>query len=150
MKLNFTNHEQFYFDTEVKIVDYLKDKNKWKTIFPSFKNQKFDVPIYGWSTNNVIGIVDLKFNYNGNVYIVEIKNDIHFGGGNFWNSLKVLGYVEALKLNKFNNRYIPTICVEQCFINQDTLPIIHKLKLALITFSIDNTGINFSYDLGVK
>ena len=130
--------------TEVELIEYLQEKDKYELIFPSFKMVKFNVPINGFFSKDGIGMADIIMFYKQKNYVIEAKHN-HNDGRNtslFWDALKVLGYARALSLY-FNKKYYPMVMLHKKVVTNDILVLIGEMKLDYITFEEGRDGYIF-------
>jgi hypothetical protein len=139
------------FHCETEIIDYLKEERYWKKHFPRFELIGFNQPIYGPISKEKIGLVDIVFKRKATgrhgqshyKYFVEAKFDELNKSGDFWNSLKILGYVKADNLYHFNDNATPLVMLNKAILNYDYRVILYTLKIGWIAFTINNDNINF-------
>ena len=125
---------------EQTLIKYIK---KPKNTFP-YSVDGFDVPIKGFFSNKNIGNVDMVINRNRRKYFIEIKINKNFNIGDFWSSLKVLGYVAAEKIYHPYENVIPCILIRKELITNDIIAILGKLKIVYIT--VDLIGNNPKFE----
>lgn len=87
-----------------------------------------------------VGRIDLIFYYRGIKYGAEIKY-YPFGSSEFWDALKIIGYIELYKFQTDNNHIKPAIMLPSNKIRLE-----HQLvagKLGITLFLITGVGDNF-------
>lgn len=129
------------FNNERDIINYLEEK--WGKLFPNRHLVGFNVPIYGCLSNKRIGLADIVFTRGSKKYVVEVKFDKSNESGDFWDSLKVLGYVASLRLCNFAKDIIPLIMINKDILSYDKRAILSELGIGYITFTIINDSILF-------
>lgn len=136
------------FNNECDVINYLK--LNWDRIFPGKFLVGFDVPIYGCFSNNRIGLVDIMFTKGKRKFFVEAKFDKGNTSGDFWDSLKVLGYVQAYKLYHPNEEITPVIMINREILSYEKRAILSKLGVYFMAFTISDNYIQFSDNLAPK
>lgn len=139
--------------TETELVNYLKDNGK-KSFLLALKcsaktDVKFNYPIYGCVTGEVVGYADIYITRGKRTYIGEIKFE-DCKANSFWSSLKIIGYCYSQNLfflKKGDNQVYPFIMIPHNHIKYDFLPILYKLKCGYITFNIKDEFVEFDINL---
>ena len=135
---------------ERELSNHLQEKlNKY---FPLFKLIQFQFPVIGCITGRRIVIADIAFKKCDYNYLVEIKFNDEMGNGDFWSSLKVIGYTKSMNLTMLKNSqrkgfYKPVIMINKDLITYDILPILYHLKCGYISFEIKDNFVNFDINL---
>jgi len=132
---------------ETQLVAYLKE-NFHKHFSHSYHLIGFDIQLFGCISNKIIGLVDIVFVRGNTKYIVEVKFNDTQQSGNFWASLKILGYCanEQLRNFRYKNKIKPVIMVRKEIVNYDFLAILRSLKIGYITFEL-NPELKFNINL---
>lgn len=120
---------------ETQLVKYLQSPNS--EALKGLRKPQFNYAIKGYFSAGLIGYADLVFSRYSVFYVVEIK----YGsctGQDFWESLKVLGYVEAIKMTENRKKVVPVILLHKSVLDADKLAIVGKLNLKYITFCVVN------------
>lgn len=92
----------------------------------------------------IIGRADLHFFYGSYEYLGEVKYT-SFTNYDFWNSLKIIGYVEYFKWQREKGEIHPAILIPINKVKLEHTMIADKLKIAL--FGIEKTKDRFSAKL---
>jgi len=134
---------------EYQLVEYLKAH--WRKHFPpSFKLIGFDVPTFGVISQKKIGLIDMiLLRGKHKKFLIEIKYNSRVKAGDFWESLKILGYAknEYLKYSRKIHDIIPTIMVRKEILSYDFLVLLKQLKIAYISFTIEKGIPQFNMNL---
>ena len=133
---------------ETQLMTYIKKHHN--TIFPSFRSVEFNYQVIGWASKKRIGEVDFLFKKRSRTFVVEVKYNTKLcEAQTFWESLKVLGYVEAMKLGlgAGQRRVSPVILVHKSILTADKMAIVGKLGLKYITFEMVEQVPMFEYFL---
>lgn len=140
------------FNCETDIINYLKEDVNWRKHFPDFKVIGFDFPIFGCISKDRIGMVDIVFKRKAGIrsnkkYFVEVKYDKGNSSGDFWDSLKILGYVKAYNLYHFTDAAKPMIMIKKDILDYDFRTILYTLEIGWITFDLLQEN-KISFDIG--
>ena len=132
---------------EHELMQYLREKHS--QVFPFFKKVEFETPIIGYWSNKRIGLCDITFKY-GSWYACEVKYaiDEKICSNSFWDSLKAIGYAEALSLI-YKQKFRPIIMIPKKIITNDFLTIIGKLDIDYI-LAYPNDGQEMQFDIFTK
>lgn len=129
------------FNNEEDIINYLKEIRNWKIHFAKFKLLGFNIPVYGCISKSKIGLVDIGFKWKSWKYLIEVKFDKRNPSGDFWESLKILGYCQTDNLYHTNENTKPVVMLRKEILNYDYRVILYTLKIGWIAFTIREDNI---------
>jgi len=124
-------------ENEQQLMSLLQREPK---LFPH-KILGFNVGVKGFYSRQNIGQIDFKFSRSRVIYLVEVKmkklgNREERFSGDFWTSLKILGYTAAERVHSPKRTVKPCIMLRKEAFTNDILCVLGRLKISYITINL--------------
>ena len=88
--------------------------------------------------------VDFTFQFREIIYFVEIKFGNKYNNIDFWNSIKVIEYIEKLKKIHYKDKIIrPLVMLPECYLTNYRKRILKLLNIDYISFKIKEEKLEF-------
>ena len=103
----------------------------------------------GLTPKDTIGRIDLIFDYQGKVFVVEIKTKTPYSNSDFWDALKVIGYYEYFMWIQETMSNFPT-AHPAIMMPKEKIKLEHKIvanRLKLFIFAIIKTPYDYKVEM---